>query len=73
MLHHLYHGEKEIESIIDAISAGTEKTNLNIPRYNKKHRGSADTLYNNIIIEFENELKVSFKHAKEQLAGYGWL
>jgi type I restriction-modification system DNA methylase subunit len=70
LLHHLYHGEKEIESIIDAISAGSEKTILNIPRYNKKHRGSADTLYNNIIIEFENELKVSFKHAKEQLAGY---
>ena len=70
LLHHLYYGEKEIESIIDAISAGSEKTILNIPRYNKKHRGSADTLYNNIIIEFENELKVSFKHAKEQLAGY---
>ena len=70
LLHHLYHGEKEIESIIDAISAGSEKTILNIPRHNKKHRGSADTLYNNIIIEFENELKVSFKHAKEQLAGY---
>ena len=70
LLHKLYHGEKEIESIIDAISAGSEKTVLNIPRYNKKHRGSADTLYNNIIIEFENELKVSLKHAKEQLAGY---
>jgi type I restriction-modification system DNA methylase subunit len=70
LLHHLYHGEKEIETIIDAISAGSERTILNIPRHNKKHRGSADTLYNNIIIEFENELKVSFKHAKEQLAGY---
>jgi hypothetical protein len=70
LLHHLYHGEKEIEGIIDAISAGSEKTILNIPRHNKKHRGSADTLYNNIIIEFENELKASFKHAKEQLAGY---
>lgn len=70
LLHRLYHGEKEIETIIDAISAGSERTILNIPRHNKKHRGSADTLYNNIIIEFENELKVSFKHAKEQLAGY---
>jgi hypothetical protein len=27
-------------------------------------------LYNRVIIEFENNLKVSFKHAKEQLAGY---
>jgi type I restriction-modification system DNA methylase subunit len=70
LLHRLYHGEKEIEAVIDAISAGSERTILNIPRYNKKHRGSADTLYNNIIIEFERELKISFKHAKEQLAGY---
>ena len=35
LLHYLYHGEKEIESIIDAISAGSEKTILNIPRHNK--------------------------------------
>jgi type I restriction-modification system DNA methylase subunit len=70
LLHQLYHGEKEIETIIGAISAGAETTILNIPRHNKKHRGSADTLYNNIIIEFENDLKLSFKHAKEQLAGY---
>lgn len=70
LLHRLYHGEKEIEAIIDAISSGSERTILNIPRHNKKHKGSADTLYNNIIIEFENELKVTFKHAKEQLAGY---
>lgn len=70
LLHRLYHGEKEIEAIIDAISSGSERTILNIPRHDKKHRGSADTLYNNIIIEFENELKVSYKHAKEQLAGY---
>lgn len=70
LLHRLYHGEKEIEAIIDAISSGSERTVLNIPRHDRKHKGSADTLYNNIIIEFENELKVSFKHAKEQLAGY---
>ncbi len=70
LLHRLYHGEKEIEAIIDAISSGSERTVLNIPRHDRKHKGSADTLYNNIIIEFENELKVTFKHAKEQLAGY---
>lgn len=70
LLRQLYHGEKEIGSIIDAISAGAEKTILNIPRHNKKHRGSADTLYNKIIIEYENDLKPSLKHAKEQLAGY---
>lgn len=70
LLHNLYHGEKEIGAIIDAISAGSETTILNIPRHDAKHRGSADTLYNNIIIEFENDLKQSLKHAKEQLAGY---
>lgn len=70
LLNRLYSGEKEIEKIIDAISAGAEKTVLNIPRKDKLHKGSADTLYNKIIIEFENDLKVSLKHAKEQLAGY---
>ena len=53
LLHRLYTGNAEIEKIIDAISAGSEKTILNIPRKNSVHKGSADTLYNNIIIEFE--------------------
>jgi type I restriction-modification system DNA methylase subunit len=70
LLHDLYAGDKEIRTTIDAISAGAERTVLNIPRRNKNHRGSADTLYNNIIIEFENDLRTSLKHAKEQLAGY---
>lgn len=70
LLNRLYAGEPAIEKIIDAISAGAEHTILNIPRKDKMHRGSADTLYNKIIIEFENDLKVSYKHAKEQLAGY---
>jgi hypothetical protein len=70
LLNRLYSGEKEIENIIDKITGGSESTVLNIPRKDKLHRGSADTLYNKIIIEFEKELKVSLKHAKEQLAGY---
>ncbi|MBP9188444.1 MAG: N-6 DNA methylase [Chitinophagales bacterium] len=70
LLNRLYSGEKEIESIIDKITSGSEASILNIPRNDKLHRGSADTLYNKIIIEFENDLKVSLKHAKEQLAGY---
>ncbi len=70
LLNRLYIGNNEIVRLIDAISAGAERTILNIPRKNKKHRGSADTLYNNIIIEFEKDLKVTYKHAKEQLAGY---
>ena len=43
---------------------------LNIPRKDKIHRGSADTLYNRVIIEFENDLRKTLPHAKEQLAGY---
>src|ERR1019366_5125219 len=70
LLNRLYSGDKEIEHIIDKITSGSEATILNIPRKDKLHKGSAVTLYNKIIIEFENDLKVSLKHAKEQLAGY---
>ncbi|MBD1395525.1 N-6 DNA methylase [Mucilaginibacter glaciei] len=70
LLNRLYTGNKEIEKIIDAISAGAERAIVNIPRFDKLHRGSADTLYNRVIIEFENNLKLSLIHAKEQLAGY---
>jgi hypothetical protein len=70
LLNRLYAGEKETQKVIDSISAGAETTILNIPRIDRLHRGSADTLYNKIIIEFENDLKVNYKHAKEQLAGY---
>ncbi len=70
LLNRLYHNDSAIIAIVDSISTGAEKTILNIPRKEKLHRGSADTLYNKVIIEFENNLKVSFTHAKEQLAGY---
>ncbi|MCX6259075.1 MAG: N-6 DNA methylase [Bacteroidia bacterium] len=70
LLNRLYSGVPEIERIIDKITSGSETTVLNIPRKDRLHKGSADTLYNKIIIEFENDLKVSLKHAREQLAGY---
>jgi type I restriction-modification system DNA methylase subunit len=70
LLNRLYAGNKSIEKIIDKISVGAETTILNIPREDRIHKGSADTLYNKIIIEFENDLKVTLKHAKTQLAGY---
>ena len=70
LLNRLYSGDKQIEKIIDQITLGAESSVLNIPRKDKMHRGSADTLYNKIIIEFENDLKTTLKHAKEQLAGY---
>lgn len=70
LLNRMYKNDESIISIIDKISAGAEHTILNIPRKDKLHRGSADTYYNNIIIEFENDLRKTLPHAKEQLAGY---
>ncbi|NJN77427.1 MAG: SAM-dependent DNA methyltransferase [Saprospiraceae bacterium] len=43
---------------------------MNIPRNNKSRRGSADTMFNQVIIEFENDLSKTYEHAKKQLAGY---
>ena len=70
LLNRLYSDDKDILKLIDKITLGAETTVLNIPRKDKLHKGSADTLYNKIIIEFENDLKVTLNHAKEQLAGY---
>jgi type I restriction-modification system DNA methylase subunit len=70
LLNRLYSDDKELSKLIDKITLGAEKTVVNIPRKEKLHKGSADTLYNQIIIEFENDLKVTLNHAKEQLAGY---
>lgn len=70
LLNRLYSNDKEITRLIDKITLGAEKTIFNIPRKDKIHKGRADTLFNNIIIEFENDLKFTLVHAKEQLAGY---
>lgn len=70
LLHRLYAGSETVERVIDEMTGGAETTILNIPPKDKIRRGSADTLYNKIIIEFENELKPNLKHAKKQLAGY---
>ncbi len=70
LLNRLYSQDKEILKLVDKITLGAEKTVLNIPRKDKIHKGSADTLFNHIIIEYENNLKKTLDHAKEQLAGY---
>jgi type I restriction-modification system DNA methylase subunit len=70
LLNRLYNADPDILQLIDSITAGAEKTVVNIPRSDRFHHGSADTLYNRIIIEFENDLKVTQKHATTQLAGY---
>jgi hypothetical protein len=70
LLNRLFADDEETRKVIDAISIGAERAVVNIPRKGKRHRGSADTLYNTIIIEFENDLRKTLAHAKEQLAGY---
>ena len=70
LLNRLFAHHEETKPIVNIITGGAEKPIFNIPRKDKIHRGSADTLYNKVIIEFENDLKKSLNHAKEQLAGY---
>lgn len=70
LLNRLYQDSPEILHILDKMSSGAEKAIFNIPREDRLHHGSADTLYNQVIIEFENNLNISLEHAKEQLAGY---
>ncbi|HUZ60316.1 MAG TPA: hypothetical protein VMU83_16210 [Hanamia sp.] len=65
LLNRLYAGNSETEKVIDDITLGAEKTIVNIPRKDRLHKGSADTLYNKIIIEYENNLSTSLHHAKE--------
>ena len=59
LLNRLYAGNPETESIIDKITLGAEKTIVNIPRKDRLHSGSADTLFNKVIIEYENDLRFS--------------
>jgi hypothetical protein len=70
LLNRLYADYPETVKIINSISEGAETAIVNIPRHDRFHKGSADTLYNRIIIEFENDLKATLKHARQQLAGY---
>ena len=70
LLNRLFASDEDSREVIDAISSGAEASILNIPRKDRKHRGSADTLYYKIIVDVENDLKKTLPHAKEQLAGY---
>ncbi len=70
LLNRVFANDEDTRSIVDAISSGAEAAIINIPRKGGRHRGSADTLYNMVIIEFENDLRKTLPHAKEQLAGY---
>ncbi len=61
----------EAKEVVTKFSLGAEKTILNVQRQGKaSDRGRADTQYQQVIIEFEKDLKVTEAHAKEQLAEY---
>ena len=70
LLNRLYANDKEILKIIDKITEGAERVIVDIPCKDKLHKGSADTLYKKVLIEFENNFNKTLEHAKEQLAGY---
>ena len=72
LLNQIYGNNEDTKKVIDAITGGAETPVINIPRKDEIKRGSADTLYNKVIIEFENDItnNSTLKHAKEQLAGY---
>lgn len=70
LLARLFEGETA-EEVIKQFSLGTEKNILNIHRDGKaSNRGRADTQYQRVIIEFENNLKITEAHARDQLADY---
>ncbi|MDC7684520.1 N-6 DNA methylase [Asticcacaulis sp. BYS171W] len=70
LLTRLFDGDDAGE-IIRQFSLGTEKAILNVHRAGKlSQRGRADTQYQRIIIEFEKDLKLTERHAKDQLADY---
>lgn len=70
LLNRLFAHNPDTKKIVDIITSGAERPIFNIPRRAGIGRGSADTAYSKIIIEFENDLRSTLKHAKEQLAGY---
>lgn len=70
LLAHLFGDEPEANAIIKKMSLGAEKAVINIPHKTHVKRGRADTQYGTVIIEFENNLKRTGQHAKEQLKEY---
>jgi len=70
LLLRLFDHDKGASQVIDKMSLGSEKIVLNIPLKNRTKAGRADTQYNTVIIEYENNLQKMHDHAKEQLIEY---
>ena len=67
-LERVFSNNSKIKLLIDKFTGGAENY-LKITKENKDY-GFADTQYENIIIEFENNLKKTEQHAKSQLLEY---
>lgn len=70
LLNRIYANEESYTKLIDRMTLGSEKAIFNIPKGDKNKTGRADTKYNQVIIEFEKDLRKTGEHAKEQLAEY---
>ena len=66
----LFGDDPENLKAIKRFASGAETTRRNIPLKTHIKTGSADTQYNNVIIEFEKDLRVKGAEAKFQLAEY---
>lgn len=69
LLERIFSNNRRIKNIIDKFTGGAEKY-LIVSREGKKAAGYADTQYENVVVEFENNLKKTEEHAKSQLLEY---
>jgi type I restriction-modification system DNA methylase subunit len=70
LLLRLFDDDPNARTIINKMSLGSEHAIFNIKLKNRTKTGFADTQYNNVIIEFENDLRKTGEHAIEQLSEY---
>lgn len=69
LLERIFSNNRKIKNIIDKFTGGAE-TYLTVIREGKKAAGYADTQYENVVVEFENNLKKTEEHARSQLLEY---
>lgn len=75
-LRELFGGDSGAAVIIGGMELGSECRVENIPVHHRRKTGSADTQHRNLIIEFENNMAKTGRHAANQLAEYlagNWL
>ncbi len=70
LLARLFADSPSLRAMVDQMAAGGEKSIFQIPRVGKPKTGFADIAYSNVIIEWENDLAKTGRHAEDQLAEY---